>query len=46
MGHKSSLQDFHTKHKVMCNEIDRCIKGFHSNACIDFKLLKDLHFTN
>lgn len=44
MGHKSSLQDFHTKHKVMCDEIDRCIKGFHSNAGINFNILKGFTF--
>jgi hypothetical protein len=40
MGHKSSLQDFHTKHGVMCNALAGCIKAFHSNAGINF------HFTN
>jgi len=43
MGHKSSLQVFHTKHGVMCNALAECIKAFHSNA-IDFNKLKGFSF--
>ncbi len=44
MGHKSSLQDFHTKHGVMCNALAGCIKAFHSNAGINFNILKGFSF--
>lgn len=44
MGHKSSLQDFHTKHGLMCNALAGCIKAFHSNAGINFNILKGYSF--
>lgn len=44
MGHKSSLQDFHTKHGVMCNDLAGCIKAFHSNAGINPNILKGFSF--
>ena len=43
MGHRSSLQNFHTKHGVMCNAIAECIKGIHSNKN-NFNLLKGYSF--
>ncbi len=44
MGHKSSLQDFRTKHGVMCDALAGCIKAFHSNASIKFNILKGYSF--
>jgi len=40
----SRLLEFHTKHGVMCNAIAECIKGIHSNAGINFNILKGYSF--